>query len=62
MRQLRLAIALICLAGCSQDIALKDPATGAIATCRAGGLVDLNPWSQQDMCVEDHVAEGWVVQ
>lgn len=61
MRNLGLLIAVLCLAGCSQDVRLQNPATGATETCRAGTLADINPWSQLDSCVESHVAEGWIV-
>ena len=60
MRRLSLLIAILALSGCSEDVALHNPRTGEATTCRAGTLAEINPWSQVDMCVEDHVAEGWV--
>lgn len=62
MRNLGLLIAVLCLTGCSQDVVLQNPATGASATCHAGPLADINPWSQLDSCVGSYVAEGWVVK
>jgi hypothetical protein len=59
MRRLSLMIALFALSGCNHDVALRNPVTGEVATCRAGTLADINPWSQVDMCVEEHVSEGW---
>jgi len=61
-RGLAFLLAALPLAGCSRDVALKDPSTGQVATCDAGLLGDINPWSQQDMCVEEHVSEGWVTE
>lgn len=60
--RLCLLFALMPLAGCSHDVTLKNPTTGTVATCRAGALGEINPWSQQDMCVEQHVSEGWLRQ
>jgi hypothetical protein len=62
MRNLALLIGAFCLAGCSHDVALEYPVTGATATCHAGTLAEINPWSQLDTCVESHVAEGWIVK
>lgn len=62
MRNLSWLIFALCLAGCSHDVALENPVTGATTTCQAGTLADINPWSQLDSCVESHVAEGWTVK
>jgi len=32
------------------------PRTGETTTCRASTL---DPWSQQEACVGDHIAHGW---
>jgi hypothetical protein len=60
MRAFLCLIALLALAGCSADVTLRNPTTGATATCAGGPLAEINPWSQRDMCVESHIAEGWV--
>jgi len=57
---LTFALLLLALSGCSADITLRNPATGETATCGGGPLAEVNPWSQRDICVETHVAEGWV--
>jgi hypothetical protein len=40
---------------------LQNPQTGEIVTC-IEGAGDWPPWSQQQACVGDHIAEGWVVK
>jgi hypothetical protein len=59
MRRLVLLLAFLPLTACSQDVALRNPVTGEVASCHGGPLGELNPWSQFDMCVENYVAEGW---
>jgi len=49
------------LAGCSGPIVVENPRTGETIVCSAGGAAELNPWSQHDACVADHVTEGWAV-
>jgi len=44
------------LAACARDVVMVDPRTGATTNCRASPL---NPWSQQDGCIGDHIAQGW---
>jgi hypothetical protein len=46
------------LTGCATDVAMQNPRTGDTATCRTS-LLGLNPWSQHDACIADHLAEGW---
>ena len=55
-RYLVLILAGCALAGCARDVVMVDPRTGATTICRASPL---NPWSQQDSCIGDHVAQGW---
>jgi hypothetical protein len=66
MRSVSLLIALLGLAGCAGDIphtaTFKNPVTNATASCGAGPLADVNPWSKFDMCVENLKAEGWIAQ
>ena len=47
------------LAGCVSDVVLVNPRTGETDTCPAS-LRGFNPWSQQEACVGDHLAGGWV--
>jgi len=47
------------VSGCATDIVMRNPRTGETATCRAS-LAGLNPWSQQEACIGDHIAGGWV--
>jgi hypothetical protein len=42
--------------GCAHDVTMLNPRTGEMTTCRASAL---NPWSQQEACVGDHIAQGW---
>ena len=60
IRNRGLLITVFCLAGCSHDVAFENPTTGATATCHAGLLAGINPWSQFDSCVENREAEGWI--
>jgi hypothetical protein len=53
-----LIIAACLLTGCATDVAVQNPRTGDTVTCRAS-LRGLNPWSQQDACIADHIAQGW---
>ncbi len=58
MRYLTLIVAACVLTGCATDVAMQNPRTGDTATCRAS-LWGLNPWSQQEACIADHIAQGW---
>jgi hypothetical protein len=49
------------LAGCSSPVVLQNPQTGETVTCTEGAS-DRSPWSQQQACVGDHIAQGWVVK
>ncbi len=57
------AIVVVVLAsmsgGCVSDVVLFNPRTGETDTCTAS-LRGFNPWSQQEACVGDHLATGWV--
>lgn len=57
---IRMMLALIglgwVLTGCARDVVMLNPRTGETTTCRASSL---NPWSQQEGCVGDHIAQGW---
>jgi hypothetical protein len=56
LRILVLVTAACCLTGCAEDVVMLDPRTGETMTCRKSPL---NPWSQQEACIGDHVARGW---
>ena len=59
LRYLTLIVPAACLlAGCATDVVMQNPRTGDMATCRAS-VRGLNPWSQQDACIADHIAQGW---
>jgi len=58
LRYLTLIVAACVLAGCASDVMMQNPRTGETTTCRAS-LRGLNPWSQQDACIADHIATGW---
>jgi hypothetical protein len=47
------------LSGCAADVLMVNPRTGETDTCKAS-LAGLNPWSQQDACIGEHIAGGWV--
>jgi len=47
------------LAGCSDDVVMKDPRTGMTEICPES-LRGFNPWSQTMACVGAHEAQGWV--
>jgi len=42
--------------GCARDVVMLNPRTGETTTCDASPL---NPWSQQEACVGDYIANGW---
>ncbi len=56
MRYLTLIITTCLLMGCARDVVMLNPRTGEAMTCRPSPL---NPWSQQEACVSDHIAQGW---
>lgn len=51
-----LILATSTLSGCASDVVMLNPRTGETATCSASPL---NPWSQQETCVGQHIAQGW---
>lgn len=52
-------VAVGCLAtGCAQDVMVLNPRTGTTEVCRQS-LAGLDPWSQTEGCVADHIAQGW---
>ena len=58
LQYLALIVAACMFSGCATDVAMHNRRTGDAATCRAS-LWGLNPWSQQDACIADHIAQGW---
>jgi len=57
LRYLTAAIIATCLlTGCARDVMMVNPRTGETMTCRQSPL---NPWSQQEACIGDHIAQGW---
>ncbi len=56
MRYLTLIIAACLLTGCAGDVVMLNPRTGETVTCPESPL---NPWSQQEACVAEHIAQGW---
>jgi hypothetical protein len=59
VRYLTLIVAACLLAGCAVDVVMVNPRTGEAAICRES-LRGLNPWSQQEACIGDYIAGGWV--
>ena len=58
MRFVMLIVVASVLTGCASDVHVLDPRTGETAVCPASAM-GLNPWSQQDACVAEHLAQGW---
>jgi hypothetical protein len=56
LRYLTLLIVACSLTGCAKDVVMLNPRTGETMICRANAL---NPWSQQEACVGDHITQGW---
>ena len=58
VRYLALVTAACLLTGCAADVVMVNPRTGEKAICKesVGGL---NPWSQKEACIGQHIAEGW---
>ena len=44
--------------GSKSTVVMQNPRTGDVATCRPSPW-GMNPWSQQDACIADHIAQGW---
>ena len=59
MRNILLILVACLLAGCAADVVMVNPRTGATVVCQES-LRGLNPWSQQEACVGEHLADGWV--
>ena len=56
-----LLAASLLLAGCTGGAVLLDPRTGQRFDCdseRRGNT----PWSQDDACIADHLAQGWMIE
>jgi hypothetical protein len=49
------------LTGCTGGAVVQDPRTGQRLDCGTEGI-DLDPWSQTDRCIADHLAQGWTVE
>jgi hypothetical protein len=60
MRKLTLFLGLCLLAGCADAVTVQNPRTSEAVTC-GSQTWELNPWSQHDACVADHLAQGWVI-
>lgn len=56
MRYVTLIIAACAMAGCARDVTMLNPRTGDTAICRASSL---NPFSQQEACIGEYIAQGW---
>lgn len=56
MRYVRLVVLAALLAGCARDVVMLNPRTDETTICPASPL---NPWSQQQACIGDHMAQGW---
>ncbi len=53
-----LAVLVACaVAGCAADVVMLEPRTGKTERCHSQPM---NPWSQQERCIADHIAGGWV--
>jgi hypothetical protein len=48
------------LAGCAEPVTVQDPRTGETVLCKTAGS-EWNPWSQDDACVADHLAQDWTI-
>jgi hypothetical protein len=61
IRAAAISLAAMSLAACSSPLVLQNPQTGETVTCTEG-VGDWSPWSQQQACIGDHIAQGWVVE
>lgn len=59
MRHIWIVVAACLLGGCAADVVMVDPRTGATTVCHES-LRGLDPWSQQEACIGEHLAQGWV--
>ena len=60
MRYATLIVLACLIAGCADDIAMRNPRTGETATC-AQALAGWDPWSQTYACATAKAEQGWVV-
>jgi hypothetical protein len=60
MRYLALTVALALLAGCADPVVVQNPKSGEKLLCKTPAS-EWNPWSQDDACVAEHIAEGWTI-
>jgi hypothetical protein len=58
LRYVVLMGAAIALAGCADDVVMRNGLTGKTETCE-DILRGFNPWSQTMACVANHEAQGW---
>jgi hypothetical protein len=58
MRFTAVILTTLLLGGCAT--AVQNPKTGEIQTC-SQGVLDISPWSQDDACTANHIAQGWTV-
>ena len=61
VRRTAIFLAAMSLAACSSPVVVQNSQTGETVTC-SEGAADWSPWSQQQACVGDHIARGWVVK
>lgn len=67
MHRLMLLIAIVLLlSGCAEDVLLRHPSTGQVATCKGGyrttglgGLVDQTAKELQMRCLDDYQRQGY---
>jgi len=66
MKWLELAAVALLLAGCADDIRLRNPATGEVATCKGGyyshGLIGMANQTDKELqmrCVDDFQRQGY---
>jgi len=58
LRYLTLIIAVALVTGCGADVVMVQPRTGETISCRES-FWGLDPWSQKEACVGDHITRGW---
>ncbi len=59
LRYLTVIAAAGLLTGCAADVVMVNPRTGETTICKED-LRGLNPWSQKEACVGDHITQGWI--